>query len=83
MRPGASSCRAEVPPAPGGTFTQSDLARTLEAIARDGAEAFYRGGIADLIERDMEAHGGLMTREDLGNYVARIRPPGTRPLPRP
>ena len=63
------------PPAPGGTFTQSDLARTLEAIARDGAEAFYRGGIAELIERDMEAHGGLMTREDLGNYVARIRPP--------
>ena len=63
------------PPAPGRTFTQPDLARTLEAIARDGAEAFYRGGIAGLIERDMEAHGGLMTREDLGNYVARIRPP--------
>lgn len=63
------------PPAPGRTFTQPDLARTLEAIARDGAEAFYLGEVAELIERDMEAHGGLMTREDLANYVARIRPP--------
>ena len=52
----------------------ADLARTLEAVARDGAEAFYRGGIAELIEREMEAHGGIMTREDLANYVARIRP---------
>ncbi len=63
------------PLAPGRTFTQPDLARTLEAVARDGAEAFYRGGIAELIEREMEAHGGIMTREDLANYVARIRPP--------
>jgi gamma-glutamyltranspeptidase/glutathione hydrolase len=63
------------PPVPGQTFTQPDLARTLEAIARDGAQAFYRGEIAELIERDMEAHAGIMTREDLANYVARIRPP--------
>ena len=63
------------PPAPGQTFTQPDLARTLEAIARDGAEGFYGGEIAELIERDMEAHAGIMTREDLANYVARIRPP--------
>ena len=62
-------------PAPGQTFTQPDLARTLVAIARDGAEAFYRGEIAELIERDMQAHGGIMTREDLAGYVARIRPP--------
>lgn len=63
------------PPAPGRTFTQPDLARTLEAVAQNGAEAFYRGEIAELIQRDMEAHGGIMTREDLANYVARIRPP--------
>ena len=63
------------PPAPGRTFTQPDLARTLEAVARDGAEAFYRGEIAELIEREMEAHGGIMTREDLANYEPRIRPP--------
>ena len=63
------------PPAPGSTFTQPDLARTLEAVARDGAEAFYRGEIAELIERDMESHGGIMTRKDLANYVARIRSP--------
>ena len=52
-----------------------DLARTLRAIATEGPDAFYTGWIADLIARDMEVNGGLITREDLARYTARERPP--------
>lgn len=45
-----------------------DLARTLELIARDGADVFYRGEIAERIEADMKANGGLITRQDLAAY---------------
>lgn len=52
------------------------LARALKAIARDGAEAFYRGWIADDIVRRLKAEGGLHTREDFarhrGDYAAPI-----------
>ena len=45
-----------------------DLARTLELIAREGAGVFYRGEIAERIEADMKANGGLITRDDLAAY---------------
>ena len=34
------------PPAVGATIVQPDLARTLERLAAEGAEDFYRGGLA-------------------------------------
>ena len=46
-----------------------DLARTLERIAKHGAEIFYHGEIAEEIEADMQAHGGLVSRADLGSYA--------------
>jgi gamma-glutamyltranspeptidase/glutathione hydrolase len=45
-----------------------DLARTLERIAADGADIFYRGEIAEQIDADMKAHGGLLSRRDLEAY---------------
>lgn len=45
-----------------------DLARSLALIARDGADVFYRGEIAERIEADMIAHGGLIRRADLEAY---------------
>ena len=52
-----------------------DLARTLSRIARDGAELFYKGDIAEQIEDDMKRHGGLITRTDLADYkTTRIDP---------
>ncbi|MFT7594865.1 MAG: gamma-glutamyltranspeptidase/glutathione hydrolase [Paracoccaceae bacterium] len=45
-----------------------DLARTLAQIARDGADVFYRGEIADRIDADMRANGGLLRRADLEAY---------------
>jgi gamma-glutamyltranspeptidase/glutathione hydrolase len=52
------------------------LAKTMKAIARDGADAFYRGWIADDIVRRLRAEGSLHTREDFarhrGDYAAPI-----------
>jgi gamma-glutamyltranspeptidase/glutathione hydrolase len=49
-----------------------DLARSLELIARDGADAFYRGPIAQAIHDHMRATGGLVTRTDLASYSPRV-----------
>ena len=56
--------------APGDTFVQQDLAATLRAIAEGGADAFYRGPIAERIVADMEAHGGAVTAQALADYEA-------------
>ncbi len=49
----------------GSTIRQPQLAATLERIAEGGSEVFYRGEIADLIERDMIANGGWIRKTDL------------------
>ncbi|MGK7874790.1 MAG: gamma-glutamyltransferase [Xenococcaceae cyanobacterium] len=59
----------------GEILVQKDLARSLKLIAREGAEAFYQGEIAERIVADMEANGGLITTEDLANYQPVIRQP--------
>jgi gamma-glutamyltranspeptidase/glutathione hydrolase len=59
----------------GETFTQPDLARTLERIARLGANDFYEGETARLLAKDMAAHGGLITLEDLKTYAVVEREP--------
>ncbi len=59
----------------GEILVQKDLAKSLKLIARDGAEAFYQGAIASAIVADMEANGGLITKEDLANYQPVIRQP--------
>ncbi|MEM7092294.1 MAG: gamma-glutamyltransferase family protein [Actinomycetota bacterium] len=46
-----------------------DLARTLRLIAEQGADVFYRGEIADRIDADMRANGGLLRKEDLESYA--------------
>jgi gamma-glutamyltranspeptidase/glutathione hydrolase len=60
---------------PGDRATYPDLARTLELIAHDGADAFYRGPIAQAIDEHMRATGGLLTRADLAEYSARVEVP--------
>jgi len=61
--------------AAGERLVQSDLAWSLEQIARHGPDAFYRGAIADRITADMAANGGLITRADLEGYRAIERAP--------
>jgi len=64
-------------PAAGQRFVNKDYASTLRAIARDGASAFYRGGIARRIADDMAQNGGLITLDDLAQYRAIERTPLT------
>jgi gamma-glutamyltranspeptidase/glutathione hydrolase len=52
----------------GDRLVQRDLAETLEAIARDGARAFYEGRIAENIVRTVRNEGGRMTMADLAGY---------------
>lgn len=60
----------------GQKLKQSDLARTLQRIAARGPVDFYEGETARLIDREMRAHGGLITLEDLKAY----RPKTATPL---
>jgi gamma-glutamyltranspeptidase/glutathione hydrolase len=59
----------------GEIWRQPDLAATLKRIARRGADGFYKGKTAELIEKQMKANGGLITREDLASYEAKERQP--------
>ena len=61
-------------PRAGERFANPDYAATLRAIAAD-PQAFYRGEIARRIAADMEANGGIITREDLSQYRAIERAP--------
>lgn len=55
-------------------FRQPELAATLERIAADGADGFYRGRTADLFADAMRGHG-LITAQDLASYKAVWREP--------
>ncbi|MGE3887851.1 MAG: gamma-glutamyltransferase [Vicinamibacterales bacterium] len=57
----------------GDILKQPDLARTLQRIADQGPAGFYEGETAALIEKDMKANGGLITRDDLKKYQAKKR----------
>jgi gamma-glutamyltranspeptidase/glutathione hydrolase len=71
----AAFTKAGVPYEAGETLKQPDLARTLDRIATQGPAGFYEGETAALVEKEMLAHGGLITREDLKNYKAIRRLP--------
>jgi len=61
----------------GETFVQRDLAASLGRIAEEGVEAFYEGFVADALDKDMAANGGLMDKEDLRTYQPVEREPLT------
>ncbi len=67
----------EPPSAPplGHLLVQKDLARTLRAIAKDGAAAFYTGSVAKKLVADMKGRGGLLTLADLAAFKVRERKP--------
>jgi gamma-glutamyltranspeptidase/glutathione hydrolase len=62
---------------PGDRLVQTDLAATLEAIAAQGPDVFYRGRIADAVDAAMRANGGSLTRDDFAAYRAVEREPVT------
>ena len=60
---------------PGSNFRQPELAETLERIADQGADDFYKGKTADLLVAQMQRDGGLITKGDLADYRTQWREP--------
>ncbi len=59
----------------GSTFTNPQLAETLERIKEEGIDTFYSGSLADEIEEFMIENGGFMRKSDLEMYRAIVREP--------
>jgi gamma-glutamyltranspeptidase/glutathione hydrolase len=59
----------------GDTIRLRDLGRSLGAIAAGGADAFYKGWIADSIAAEMARFNGLISKKDLAAYRAKERKP--------
>jgi len=59
----------------GDVLRQPDLARSLRLVAKEGADAFYRGELAERITEHVQALGGWLTREDLAAYAPRVLSP--------
>ena len=60
---------------PGSLIKNNDLARTLGLIAREGADIFYHGTLADHISSDIARNGGLLSKADLENCIAEQEKP--------
>jgi len=63
LRPDGSPFR------PGDRLVQADLARTLQAIADGGADAFYKGRIPQAVETASGQGGGILTAADFASYT--------------
>ncbi|MEC9285813.1 MAG: gamma-glutamyltransferase [Pseudomonadota bacterium] len=59
----------------GDLWKQPDLATTLTRIANHGRAGFYEGDTADLLVREMQRHGGLISLDDLKEYQSVWREP--------
>jgi gamma-glutamyltranspeptidase/glutathione hydrolase len=59
----------------GETLVQPDLARTLERLAKDGADGFYKGEVARAILATAKADGVEWTADELAGYHVVEREP--------
>ncbi len=57
-------------PAKGDIFKNPALAKTLRLIAEQGRDAFYRGEIADKIDKFMRANGGFLRKADFEKHTS-------------
>jgi gamma-glutamyltranspeptidase / glutathione hydrolase len=57
------------PWAAGETFVQKQLGTTLQLIAKEGPDAFYKGPIADAIVAASTANGGILSKQDFSSYT--------------
>ena len=55
-------------PAKGEIFRNPMLASTLEKLAENGRDEFYKGSIAKTIDAFMKEHGGYLSYEDLASH---------------
>jgi gamma-glutamyltranspeptidase / glutathione hydrolase len=59
----------------GEVLRQPDLAATLERLQKKGPRGFYEGETARLVAEDMRQHRGLITLDDLREYMPKERVP--------
>lgn len=59
----------------GDTLKNAALARTLNRLAQNGSEEFYRGETARILAKFVRDKGGYITEEDLADYRAVWRQP--------
>lgn len=72
LKPGCEPKRA------GETLKNPELATTLRALAKGGANAFYSGDIAEAIVKAVHGHAtnpGKLSLDDLKNYAVKERTP--------
>lgn len=67
--------RQGMPPKEGDMLVNADLARSLRAVAQGGAEAFYRGELAERMVQGLNAAGGLFTLADFAGHQAEVYAP--------
>lgn len=60
---------------PGERLKQPELARSLELVAAQGADGFYKGETARKLVKAVNDAGGSMSLQDLTNYEAIAREP--------
>ena len=58
------------PPKMGEIFANPRLARSLDAIAKEGRDAFYTGSIARAIVADLRSRNGLLDLRDFADHQA-------------
>jgi len=63
------------PYAEGDLFRRPELARTLRQLRAGGADAFYKGAVANEIVASVRASGGVLTAADLAGYTPTERVP--------
>ncbi|MDR2224779.1 gamma-glutamyltransferase [Providencia sp. R33] len=54
---------------PGDLLVQTDLANTLEKIAKNGPSAFYEGEIPKAVEEASKKNGGILTAKDFADFT--------------
>lgn len=59
----------------GDTLKIPILAATLERIALNGRDEFYRGETAKILANHIQSKGGIISEEDLASYEAKWRDP--------
>jgi gamma-glutamyltranspeptidase/glutathione hydrolase len=57
-------------PAQGSIFRNPGLARSLQVLARDGRDAFYRGPLADAMVQYSQSVGGLFSHRDFVEHTS-------------
>jgi gamma-glutamyltranspeptidase/glutathione hydrolase len=58
------------PPSVGELWKNPNLANTLERIAKEGRDVFYKGDIARVIGEYMQANGGFLSYEDMAAHTS-------------